>query len=122
MKTLPEIQPADRLSTVSEYYFSIKNRELAQLRAAGHDIISLGVGSPDLPPSEATISALCQDAQCPDANGYQSYIGNDDLRKAFADFYLRHYGEELDPKTEIQPLVGSKEGIMHISLIFLAAI
>ncbi|MBP5307261.1 MAG: aminotransferase class I/II-fold pyridoxal phosphate-dependent enzyme [Paludibacteraceae bacterium] len=119
MKTLPEIQPADRLSTVSEYYFSIKNRELAQLRAAGHDIISLGVGSPDLPPSEATISALCQDAQCPDANGYQSYIGNDDLRKAFADFYLRHYGVELDPKTEIQPLVGSKEGIMHISLAFL---
>lgn len=113
------IQPAERLSSVSEYYFSVKNRELAQLRAEGHDIISLGVGSPDMPPSEATIQALCEDARRSDANGYQSYIGIGELRESFASFYERHYGVRLDPKSEIQPLVGSKEGIMHISLAFL---
>lgn len=113
------IKPADRISNVSEYYFSKKLKEIAKLNAEGKDIISLGIGSPDMPPSEQTIEALCDDARKADAHGYQSYIGIPELRQAFATFYKKNFSVELNPANEIQPLMGSKEGVMHISLAFL---
>ncbi|MBR0499076.1 MAG: aminotransferase class I/II-fold pyridoxal phosphate-dependent enzyme [Paludibacteraceae bacterium] len=113
------IKPADRISNVSEYYFSKKLKEIAKLNAEGKDIISLGIGSPDMPPSEQTIEALCDDARKADAHGYQSYIGIPELRQAFAAFYKKNFSVELNPANEIQPLMGSKEGVMHISLAFL---
>lgn len=113
------IKPADRISNVSEYYFSKKLKEIAKLNAEGKDIISLGIGSPDMPPSEQTIEALCDEARKADAHGYQSYIGIPELRQAFATFYKKNFGVELNPANEIQPLMGSKEGVMHISLAFL---
>lgn len=113
------IQPARRLSSVKEYYFSTKLKEIDALRRQGKDIISLGIGSPDMMPSAPTIQALCDDAKQADAHGYQSYVGIPELRQAFADFYKKNYDVALDPKSEIQPLIGSKEGVMHISLAFL---
>ena len=110
------IQPADRLSLVSEYYFSRKLKEVAQLNAEGKDIISLAIGSPDMPPSAETIDVLCEHAHRPDAHGYQPTVGIPELRKAMASFYQRWYGVTLDPATEIQPLIGSKEGILHVTL------
>jgi aspartate/methionine/tyrosine aminotransferase len=110
------IKPADRLSNVSEYYFSRKLKEVARLNAEGKDIISLAIGSPDMPPSKATIDTLCENAQRLDAHGYQPTVGIPELRKAMAGFYKRWYGVELDPNTEIQPLIGSKEGILHVTL------
>jgi len=112
------IQPANRLKSVTEYYFSAKLREVGEMNAAGKNVINLGIGSPDLPPSEATIAALCAEAQKPDVHGYQSYVGIPELRKGFADWYKKWYGVELNPDTEIQPLIGSKEGILHITLAF----
>ncbi|MDH6308638.1 LL-diaminopimelate aminotransferase [Dysgonomonas sp. PFB1-18] len=116
MKT---IIPAERLNTVSEYYFSKKLREVAEMNAAGMNVISLGVGSPDLPPSEATVKELGESATRSDVHGYQVHVGIPELRNAFADFYKRWYNVILDPAKEIQPLIGSKEGILHISLAFL---
>ncbi|MBQ7162677.1 MAG: aminotransferase class I/II-fold pyridoxal phosphate-dependent enzyme, partial [Bacteroidales bacterium] len=110
------IQPADRLSLVSEYYFSRKLKEVAQLNAEGKDIISLAIGSPDMPPSEATVRVLCENAKKADAHGYQPTVGIPELRKAMAGFYKRWYDVDLDPATEIQPLIGSKEGILHVTL------
>jgi LL-diaminopimelate aminotransferase len=115
---MKDIQPAKRLDHVSEYYFARKLKEVAELNAAGKDIISLGIGSPDLPPSPTTIETLAADAARPDAHGYCT-SGIPELYTAFADWYLRWFGVELDPKTEILPLIGSKEGIMHISMAFL---
>lgn len=115
---MKEIQPAQRLENVSEYYFSKKLKEVADLNAAGKNIISLGIGSPDLPPSLETIEALATDAARPDAHGYCTN-GIPDLYNNFADWYKRWFDVELDPKTEILPLIGSKEGIMHISMAFL---
>ena len=110
------IQPADRLSLVSEYYFSRKLKEVAKLNAEGRDIISLAIGSPDMPPSPETIETLCENARKADAHGYQPTMGTPELREAMAGFYQRWYGVELDPATEIQPLIGSKEGILHVTL------
>ena len=110
------ISPAQRLASVSEYYFSRKLKEVAQLNAQGMDIISLAIGSPDQPPSDATIETLCREARCPDAHGYQPTYGISQLREAMAQFYARWYGVSLDPLTEIQPLIGSKEGILHVTL------
>lgn len=112
------IQPADRLSLVQEYYFSRKLKEVAQLNAEGKDIISLAIGSPDMPPSEQTIETLCRVAHDPSAHGYQPTMGTPELREAMAEYYKRWFNVELDPKTEIQPLIGSKEGILHITLAF----
>lgn len=112
------IKPANRLNSVSEYYFSAKLREVAEMNAAGKNVINLGIGNPDLPPSEATIKALCEEAQKPNVHGYQSYVGLPELRKGFADWYKKWYNVELNPNTEIQPLIGSKEGILHITLAF----
>ena len=112
------IQPANRLNSVTEYYFSAKLREVGEMNAAGKNVINLGIGNPDLPPSEATIKALCLEAQKPNVHGYQSYVGIPELRKGFADWYQKWYNVELNPATEIQPLIGSKEGILHITLAF----
>lgn len=117
-KQTSNIKPADRLSAVSEYYFSRKLKEVARLNAEGKDIISLAIGSPDMPPSKATIDKLCEVARQDDAHGYQPTMGTPELRHAMADFYKRWYGVELDPLTEIQPLIGSKEGILHVTLAF----
>ena len=112
------MKPADRLSLVSEYYFSVKLKQVAQMNAEGKDIISLAIGSPDMPPSEQTVDTLCATARQPDAHGYQPTVGTPELRQAMARFYKRWYGVELDPTTEIQPLIGSKEGILHVTLAF----
>ena len=112
------IKPADRLADVSEYYFSRKLKEVAAMNAQGADIISLAIGSPDMPPSPETIETLCKEAQSPTAHGYQPTVGIPELRSAMARFYKRWYDVELDPKTEIQPLIGSKEGILHVTLAF----
>ena len=112
------IQPAERLSLVSEYYFSRKLKEVAQMNAEGKDVISLAIGSPDMPPSEKTISKLCEVAQRPDSRGYQITMGIPELRQAMADFYKRWYDVDLDPSKEILPLIGSKEGILHVTLAF----
>ena len=112
------IEPADRLSLVSEYYFSRKLKEVAQLNAEGKDIISLAIGSPDMPPSEKTIEKLCEVAGQPGAHGYQPTQGTPELREAMAGFYKRWYNVDLDAKTEVLPLIGSKEGILHVTLAF----
>ncbi len=112
------IKPADRLGAVSEYYFSRKLKEIARLNAEGKDIISLAIGSPDMPPSKETIEVLCEQARRPDTHGYQPTIGTLELRKAMAGFYKRWYDVDLDPSCEIQPLIGSKEGILHVTLTF----
>lgn len=112
------IHPADRLNTVQEYYFSRKLKEVAQLNAEGHDIISLAIGSPDMPPSEQTINRLCEVAHDPSAHGYQPTMGTPELRQAMAAYYMRWFGVALDGQTEILPLIGSKEGILHITLAF----
>ena len=112
------IQPANRLNSVSEYYFSAKLREVGEMNAAGKNVINLGIGNPDLPPSEQTIGALAAEAQKPNTHGYQSYVGIPELRNGFAQWYKKWYDVELNPATEIQPLIGSKEGILHITLAF----
>lgn len=112
------IAPADRLGSVSEYYFSMKLKEVAQMNAEGKDVISLGIGSPDMPPSTEAIDLLCQQAHNPNGHGYQPTTGIPELRNAFAGWYKRWYGVELNPATEIQPLIGSKEGILHVTLAF----
>lgn len=115
---MKSVKPADRLSAVQEYYFSRKLKEVAMLNAQGHDIISLAIGSPDMPPSKQTVDKLCETAAQPTAHGYQPTVGIPELRQAMANFYKRWYDVDLDPKTEIQPLIGSKEGILHTTLAF----
>ncbi|MCD8293055.1 MAG: aminotransferase class I/II-fold pyridoxal phosphate-dependent enzyme [Prevotellaceae bacterium] len=113
-----EIAPARRLETVSEYYFSRKLKEVAQMNAQGKDVISLGVGSPDMPPSKAAIDTLCQAARDPDGHGYQLHTGIPELLQGFARWYKTWYHADLDPRHEILPLIGSKEGILHVTLAF----
>lgn len=113
-----KIRPAERLSLVTEYYFSRKLKEVAQMNAEGKDVISLAIGSPDMPPSEQTVATLCETARQDTAHGYQPTCGTPELRRAMARFYKRWFNVELDPDTEIQPLIGSKEGILHITLAF----
>lgn len=112
------IQPADRLSLVQEYYFSRKLKEVAQLNAEGKDIISLAIGSPDMPPSQRTIDKLAEVAAQPSAHGYQPTMGTPELRKAMASFYKKWYDVDVDWQTEVLPLIGSKEGILHVTLAF----
>jgi LL-diaminopimelate aminotransferase len=113
-----KISPANRLADVQEYYFSKKLKEVAQMNANGQNVISLGIGSPDMPPSKETIEVLCKTAHDPDSHGYQPYVGIPELRESFARWYKRWYGVTLNPQTEIQPLIGSKEGILHVTLAF----
>ncbi|MEP7092528.1 MAG: aminotransferase class I/II-fold pyridoxal phosphate-dependent enzyme [Flavobacterium sp.] len=113
------ITTAKRLDTVEEYYFSSKLREVRQLMSEGKSIINMGIGSPDLSPSKAVIEAVASAILEENGHGYQSYQGLPELRKGMADFYQNQFGVELNPNNEILPLMGSKEGIMHISLAFL---
>jgi LL-diaminopimelate aminotransferase len=113
-----KVKPAVRTESVREYYFSQKLRQIEQMRKAGADVINLGIGSPDQPPSENTIARLGEEAAKPSSHGYQSYNGIPALRKAFAEWYKKYFNVELDPESEILPLMGSKEGIMHISMAF----
>ena len=110
------IKPAERLSLVEEYYFSRKLKEVARMNADGKDVISLAIGSPDMPPSPQTIEKLCETARQPQAHGYQPTMGTPELRSAMAAFYRKSYGVDVDPKTEVLPLIGSKEGILHTTL------
>ncbi|MFC5625253.1 pyridoxal phosphate-dependent aminotransferase [Algoriphagus winogradskyi] len=110
---------ADRVSSVEEYYFSSKLREVNQMIADGKPIINLGIGSPDLAPDKLVIDALKSTAENSQAHGYQNYQGIPQLRTSIASFYSREYGVTLDPNKEILPMMGSKEGIMHLSMTFL---
>lgn len=112
------IAPASRLNNVSEYYFSRKLKEVAQMNAEGKNVISLGIGSPDLPPSQETLQTMCEQTLRSDVHGYQPYVGIPELRKGFSDWYKKWYHVDLDSNTEIQPLIGSKEGILHVTLAF----
>jgi len=113
------IQAARRITDVGEYYFSQKLAEIARMRNSGVDVINLGIGNPDLPPPEIAMDTLASEGQVHGNHGYQSYTGIPQLRKAFAGWYSKYYGVELNDDREILPLMGSKEGIMHISLAFL---
>jgi LL-diaminopimelate aminotransferase len=113
------ITTAKRLDIIEEYYFSSKLREVRQLASEGKPIINMGIGSPDLKPSQAVIDAVVLAMQDENAHQYQSYQGLPELRRGMADFYQNNYGVALDPAVEILPLIGSKEGIMHISMAFL---
>ena len=112
------IEPADHVKYISEYYFSVKLQEVAKMNAEGKNVISLGVGSPDFPPSEYVVEELCHVASRNDVHGYQPYTGIPELKQAYASWYKRSYNVDLTSK-EVLPLIGSKEGIMHISLAFL---
>lgn len=113
------IEAAQRLHHIEEYYFSKKLREVNLLKAAGKPIINLGIGSPDLQPPQKVLTALTESLNDESAHKYQSYQGLLELREAMATFYRDHFGVSLSPKTEILPLIGSKEGIMHISMAYL---
>ncbi|RAV29879.1 pyridoxal phosphate-dependent aminotransferase [Sinomicrobium soli] len=113
------IAPAQRLNTVEEYYFSRKLREVRQLMAEGKPVINMGIGSPDLHPAPEVTAALGASMKDLMAHQYQSYQGLPELRESMAGFYRKHFGVELDSNREVLPLMGSKEGIMHISLAFL---
>jgi LL-diaminopimelate aminotransferase len=119
LKVIMIIETAQRTKQTSEYYFSVKLAEVRKLIAEGHDVINLGIGNPDMMPSEETLTALSEAAQKPQAHGYQPYVGTPAFRNAISDFYYHTYGVKPDPATEILPLIGSKEGITHISLTFL---
>lgn len=114
-----EIVPARRVSEIQEYYFSRRLREVADMRSRGIDVISLGIGGPDCPPPVEAVDTLCEHARRPDTHSYQLSTGLPELRQAFSRWYFRTYGVELNPANEILPLIGSKEGILHISLTFL---
>ena len=116
---MKEIVPANRIGNVQEYYFSVKLKEIAQMNAQGADVINLGIGSPDLPPSKEVTDTLAEAAADPKGHGYQPYVGVPQLREAFAQWYKRWYNVELNPADEVLPLIGSKEGIMHISMAFI---
>lgn len=113
-----KVKPADRTSNVQEYYFSLKLAQIDKMRREGADVINLGIGSPDQMPSENTISALVSEANKPTSHGYQSYKGIPALRIAFSKWYKKYFNVDLSPDDEILPLMGSKEGIMHISMAF----
>ena len=113
------IKVSSRLDTINEYYFSKKLKEIADLNAAGRNVLNLGIGSPDLPPSVSAIEKLVAAAQLPTSHAYQGYVGILALREAMSVFYKTHYGVSLNPVNEILPLLGSKEGIMHICMTYL---
>ncbi len=116
--TRMKIEPAEHIRTIQEYYFSVKLAEVARMNAEGRDVVSLAVGAPDHMPSRETIDTLCESARRSDVHAYQPYTGIPELRKAYAEWYNRIYGVGLQP-AEVLPLIGSKEGILHISMTFL---
>lgn len=113
------MEVASRLNGIGEYYFATKLREIDALNKAGHRVINLGIGSPDLPPHPSVIEALHQEASKDNTHAYQSYKGSPVLRNAIADWYKKAYNVAVDPETEVLPLIGSKEGIMHICMTYL---
>lgn len=113
------IQTSKRLEGIGEYYFSQKLREIDELNKQGKNVINLGIGSPDLPPHPEVIKVLQEESSKPNTHAYQSYKGSPVLRKAMSDWYHKWYGVELNPDTEVLPLIGSKEGIMHICMTYL---
>lgn len=113
------IQPANRIGNVEEYYFSIKLKEIDKMRSEGKNVINLGIGNPDQPPANKVIDKLKTSSLNQKNHGYQSYIGIPELRQGFADWYKKYFNVTLNPVNEILPLMGSKEGIMHISMAFL---
>ncbi len=113
------IKPSERVASVQEYYLQRKMKEVAALNAAGADIVSLGVGGPDMPPPPAAVETLCSEAGRASTHGYQVTAGIREYRDAWSRFYARHYGVELDPDTMIQPMIGSKEAILHITMAFI---
>ncbi len=113
------IKPSERVASVQEYYLQRKMKEVAALNAAGADIVSLGVGGPDMPPPPAAVETLCAEARRASTHGYQVTAGIREYRDAWSRFYARHYGVELDPGTMIQPMIGSKEAILHITMAFI---
>ncbi|MCU4156241.1 aminotransferase class I/II-fold pyridoxal phosphate-dependent enzyme [Carboxylicivirga sp. A043] len=118
MQTQNHIQPANRIGTVEEYYFSIKLKELEKLRQQGKPIINMGIGNPDLPPAPDVLAELNKQSSVENNHGYQSYVGIPELREAMSRWYNKHYNVEVNSNTEILPLMGSKEGIMHITMAF----
>src|SRR6266513_4243744 len=113
------IKTSKRLGGIGEYYFSQKLMEIDELNKQGKNIINLGIGSPDMPPHPDVIKTLQEEAVKPNVHGYQSYKGSPVLRKAMSDWYEKWYDVELNPDTEILPLIGSKEGIMHVCITYL---
>jgi aspartate/methionine/tyrosine aminotransferase len=113
------MEVSTRLQGISEYYFSQKMREIEQLNQSGEAVINLGIGSPDLPPHPQVVAALNQSASLDSTHAYQSYKGSPILRQAIAQWYQRHYAVQVNPETEILPLIGSKEGIVHICMTYL---
>ena len=113
------VQPSSRLNSVQEYYFSKKLAEIRQMQAEGKDVLNLGIGNPDGMPAPQVISTLQKEVAKPNVHGYQSYVGLPELRQAIADYNGWAYGIDLNPESEVLPLIGSKEGITHISLAFL---
>ena len=111
---------ATRFSSVGEYYFSRKLREIDEMRRAGADILSLGIGSPDMPPHPSVMERLAAESAKPSAHGYQSYRGVAELRNAFSAWYRSRFGVELNPESEILPLIGSKEGVMHTVMTYIS--
>ena len=114
-----DIRPATRVEEIKEYYFSKKLKEIAKMQSEGADIISLGIGGPDRMPPLKAIDVLCDAVRRSDVHSYQSYVGLPELRRAFADWYHAKYNVTLNPENQILPLIGSKEGILHVSLAFL---
>ncbi len=112
-------KPANRLSSLPPYPFALLNQRIRELNAQGHDVISLDIGSPDLPPPDAVIEALYQSACNPDHHGYAGYRGTSEFRAAIADYYRKRFGVEVDPNSQVLPLLGSKEGIVNLSLAYL---
>ena len=115
-----DFELASRLSSVGEYYFSRKLREIEEMRRAGADVLSLGIGSPDLPPHPSVVERLSAESAKATAHGYQSYKGAAELRNAFAAWYRSRFGVELNPESEILPLIGSKEGVMHCVMTYIS--
>ncbi len=113
------MKTSKRLEGIGEYYFSQKLREIGELNRAGKPVINLGIGSPDLPPHPEVIRVLQEESAKPDVHGYQSYTGSPVLRQAMSDWYQKWYSVNLDPASEILPLIGSKEGILHLCMTWL---
>ena len=120
MKRAYDFDIAERLGSVTEYYFSRKLREIEEMRRAGADVLSLGIGSPDLPPHPSVVERLATESAKPTSHGYQSYRGATELRNAFSEWYRTRFGVELNPESEILPLIGSKEGVMHTVMTYIS--
>ena len=119
MYNMREMKKAKRLNSVKEYYFSRKLREVSRMINSGKPVINMGIGSPDIEPNPKVVKALTDAMSHPKAHMYQSYQGLPELRKTISDFYEKYYGVNLNPDSEVLPLMGSKEGIMHLSMAFL---